>query len=239
MLLELNPTLDRPALRAQFDVTGRLQIREVLTFESAAGLRSLLANGTPWGLAWQAGDDGPHLLRNAEMKAMGLNEKSELVAKLGAVGKDGYAFLYHSYPLVTAYLEKWNPGSPHEKLLEELNGNAFLSLLRDVTGMADILKADGQATLYAPGNFLWPHSDAESARGRRVAYVLNLTATEWAPQWGGYLNFFDDDWNITKAMQPRFNSLNLFAVPQWHSVSEVSASAPIARFAVTGWGRDR
>ncbi|QIK95399.1 hypothetical protein G7076_01875 [Sphingomonas sp. HDW15A] len=56
---------------------------------------------------------------------------------------------------------------------------------------------------------------------------------------GGYLNFFDDSWDVTHAILPRFNTLNLFAVPQWHSVSEVSASAPIARYAITGWGRDR
>ena len=239
MLLELNPTLDRPALRTQFDSTGRLQIHEVLAAESAERLRALLAKETPWGLAWQAGDDGPHLLRNTEIRAMGMKEKSELAAKLGAVGKGSYAFLYHSYPLVTAYLQRWNPGSQHDQLLEELNGVPFLSLLREVTGMADIVKADGQATLYAPGNYLWPHNDSEAARGRQVAYVLNLTATDWAPQWGGYLNFFDDDWNIGQAILPRFNTLNLFAVPQWHSVSEVSATAPTARFAVTGWGRDQ
>jgi hypothetical protein len=29
-------------------------------------------------------------------------------------------------------------------------------------------------------------------------------------------------------------------VPQWHSVSEVSAAAPAAaRYAITGWARDR
>ena len=170
---------------------------------------------------------------------MGLKEKSDLVGKLAGAAGDDYAYLYHSYPLVTAYLERWSPGSPHDQLLEELNGEAFLTLLRDVTGMQDVVKADGQATLYAPGNFLWPHSDAESERGRRVAYVLNMTATQWAPQWGGYLNFFDDNWNISEAIRPSFNTLNLFAVPQWHSVSEVTSTAPIARFAVTGWGRNR
>ena len=238
-MLELNPSLDRAALRARFDATGRLQIRDVLTPQSAERIRQLLARETPWCIAWQAGADGPHLVRNAEIKAMSQQEKAELARKLGAVAKDSYAFLYHSYPLVQAYLEKWNPGSPHDRLLEALNGDSFLGLLRDVTGMADIVKADGQATLYAPGNYLWPHSDEEPERGRRVAYVLNMTATEWAPHWGGYLNFFDEDWNITEAIRPLFNSLNLFAVPQWHSVSEVGPAAPIARFAVTGWGRDR
>ena len=138
-----------------------------------------------------------------------------------------------------AYLERWNPGSAHERLLEELNGPAFLNLLRQVSGESDIVKADGQATLYAPGNFLWPHNDEETARCRRVAYVLNMTRGDWRPQWGGYLNFFDSEWNVERAIRPRFNSLNLFAVPAWHSVSEVTAAAPVGRFAITGWARSQ
>jgi Rps23 Pro-64 3,4-dihydroxylase Tpa1-like proline 4-hydroxylase len=126
-----------------------------------------------------------------------------------------------------------------ERLLEELNGPAVLEFIREITGIAEIVKMDGQATLYGPGHFLWPHSDAESERGRRVAYVLNLTLGEWKPQWGGTLNFFDKDWDVEQAFLPRFNSLNLFRVPQWHSVSEVAAGAPLARYAVTGWARDR
>ena len=238
-MLELNPALDRTDLHERFDATGRLQIRDILVPQSAERLRSLLSRETPWCIAWQAGTDGPNLIRNAEIKAMGAIEKAKLAEKLGGVPKDSYAFLYHSYPLVRAYLEQWNPGSPHDQLLEALNSDAFLTMLRDVTGISDIVKVDGQATLYAPGNYLWPHSDAESERGRRVAYVLNMTTTDWAPHWGGYLNFFDEDWNISEAIRPSFNTLNLFTVPQWHSVSEVGPAAPNARFAVTGWGRDR
>jgi SM-20-related protein len=239
VLIELNSSLDRTALRDEFASAGRLQIRDVLSPASASGILSILATQTPWCLAWQAGSDGPHLVRPAEFRALTPSDRQSIVQKLSAAVEENYAFLYHSYPLVTAYLEKWQPGSDHDRLLEELNAEPFMTLLRDVTGMDDIVKADGQATLYAPGNFLWPHTDAESARGRRVAYVLNLTAQEWRPQWGGYLNFLDDERDIELALRPRFNSLTLLAVPQWHSVSEVTATAPLARYAITGWGRNQ
>ena len=239
MLLELNPKLDRKALREAFAATGRLQIRDALTTESAKSVLSVLANQTSWGLAWQADSDGPHLIRNEEVRKLMPEDRLAIAGKLSAAEERGYAFLYHSYPLVTAYLEKWNPGSVHDHLLEDLNSEPFLSLLKEVTGMDDIVKADGQATLYAKGNFLWPHTDAEPTRGRCVAYVLNLTAQEWQPQWGGYLNFFDDELDVELAVRPRFNSLNLFSVPQWHSVSEVTATAPVARYAITGWGRNQ
>lgn len=237
--LHLNPELDLTAFRARFASEGRVQIQDVLTPRSALEIQSILAESTPWGLAWQAGLDGPHLIRSEEFQKLTSFERSAILAKLETVDGESYAFLYHSYPLVTAYLERWNPGSPHEGLLEELNSPAFLNLLRQVSGENDIIKVDGQATLYAPGNFLWPHDDEETARGRKVAYVLNMTRGDWRPQWGGYLNFFDQDWNVAHAIRPLFNSLNLFAVPLWHSVSEVTAAAPVGRFAITGWARDQ
>ena len=237
-LLQLNPDLDRTALAAQFQTTGRLQIREALTARSAAGLRSILARDTPWGLAWQAGATAPaKLIRSEQLAAISPTER-EAMARRAAEDPD-YAFAYQSYPLVTAYLERWRPGSSHDRLLEELNSPPFLTFMRAITGIDEIVKVDGQATLYGPGHFLRPHTDQESERGRRVAYVLNVTDGEWQPEWGGNLNFLDEAGEVEQAFQPCFNSLNLFRVPQWHCVGEVSAAAPFARYAVTGWARDR
>jgi SM-20-related protein len=237
-LIEISPALDRAALAVEFAERGRLQIRDVLTEASAEKLRAILIEQVPWGLACQAGAAAmPRLIRAEQLANFPEPDLRQLAAS--AAADPGYGFAYHSYPLVTAYLERWAPGSPMEGLLEELNGPAVLGLMREGTGFDGIVKLDGQATLYAPGDFLRPHSDAESERGRLVAYVLNLTLGEWQPHWGGYLNFFDDDGDIEQALRPRFNSLNLFRVPQWHDVGEVSSAAPLARYAITGWARDR
>ena len=237
-MLTINPDLDVAGLAAEFAARGRLQVRDVLTEGSARTLQRLLVEGTPWGLAWQAGATAaPQLIRADRLNAMPGSERM-VIGRRAAADPD-YGFVYQSYPLVAAYLEQWDPGSPQDRLLEELNGEDMLRFMRAVTGVAEIVKMDGQATLYGPGHFLRPHNDAQSERGRRVAYVLNLTLGQWQPQWGGYLNFFTDDWDVEQAFMPRFNSLNLFGVPQWHSVEEVSAVAPPARYAVTGWARDR
>jgi len=45
--------------------------------------------------------------------------------------------------------------------------------------------------------------------------------------------------NVTRAFTPGFNILNLFRVPQPHSVSWVNDLAPSPRYAVTGWLRAR
>lgn len=238
-LFEINPELDRRALAEAFATTGRVQIKEVLTARTADEVYRVLDRGTAWGLAWRAGAEGPVHLRNREVGTMGQQRRVELARKATeAMGRGDYAFTYAQYPALDAYLQKWDPGSAHELLLEHLNDAPYLDLLRDVTGMASLVKADAQATLYAPGQFLAVHDDSHVAEGWRVAYVLSLTR-DWRPDWGGYLNFLDEEGDVIAGLRPRFNALNLFAVPQRHHVTYVPPFAPVGRYSITGWARDR
>ena len=246
-LLSINPALDRAALAARFARDMRVQIADVLTAESAATLRDRLARETPWGLAIQAGDAPAQSIRAAELAAMTPDARWALVQSVEAAmtrhtaedDQSDYGFMFHQYPMLDAYLGGWAPGGLHDRLLEDINDAGFLGLARDVTGFADLIKADAQATLYAPGQFLALHHDSHVGQGWRVAYVLNLTVQDWRADWGGMLLFYDEAGNVTGGFRPQFNSLNLFAVPQAHSVSLVSPFAPLGRMAVTGWLRNQ
>jgi len=66
--------------------------------------------------------------------------------------------------------------------------------------------------------------------------VFGLTPV-WRAEWGGLLLFHDGEGDIARGYTPRFNTLNLSAVPQLHSVSLVSRAAAHRRYAVTGWLR--
>jgi Rps23 Pro-64 3,4-dihydroxylase Tpa1-like proline 4-hydroxylase len=239
-LLDLNPALDRAALAASFTRDRRVQVRDVLTKDSARTVHRILAKETPWGLAWQAGARGPERFRSAALAEMSVAEhQSRADAVTATMQGTDYAFSYASYPMVEAYVGKWNPDGPHDLLLEYLNDRPVMDLVRQISGMPDLVKADAQATLYRPNQFLAVHNDANSVVGRRLAYVLNLCAGDWRPEWGGYLNFYDDSGDVIAGYRPRFNALNLFAVPQRHSVTFVPPFAPVARYAITGWFRDR
>lgn len=239
-LFEINPALDRVKLAADFARNRRIQIREVLTEGAATTIHRVLTRETPWGLAWQAGDGRPTQIRREELARFSGDDRAKMERDIVTAmrGRD-YAFAYMHYHLVEAYLGKWNPGGVHDLLLEHINDEPFLDLVRAVTGMPELVKADGQATLYAPGQFLAQHDDSHVAQGWRVAYVLNFAPDDWRPEWGGYLLFHDADGDIIQGFRPRFNALNLFAVPQKHSVSYVPPFAPVGRFAITGWFRDR
>jgi Rps23 Pro-64 3,4-dihydroxylase Tpa1-like proline 4-hydroxylase len=238
-LLQINPNLDRAALAKQFARDGRVQIIDVLTYESASALREMLQNHTPWLLTWMAGSDGGRNIGAAQLAAMTRNEMAVIERKLvEAVHRSDFCYIYSNYPLDQAQRERWNPGSPHEQLTEELRGEAFLSLLRDVTGHSEIVSADGYATHFGPGHFLSRHTDEGQKWKRIVAYVLNLAFVQWKAEYGGYLAFYDENDDVEFAIRPKFNSLNLFSVPQLHAVTRVAPFAPFGRVAISGWARD-
>lgn len=239
-LFDLNPALDRPALAAAFAEHRRLQVRDLLTPVAARTLLDILGRQTPWGLAWQAGSDGPHGLPAAEVARLAPEARAAIGQKVaGAVRGQEYGFLYGQYPMLTAYQQRWAPNGPHDLLLEHINAEPFMSLVRTITGMPDLKKADAQATLYAATHFLAAHDDSHRDEGWRVAYVLSMAPEGWRPEWGGYLLFYDEEGDVVQGFRPRFNALNLFAVPQRHAVSYVPPFAPVGRFAITGWFRDR
>ena len=238
-LFILNPALDRAALAAAFAADGRVQIRDVLTPESALAVADLLANHTPWGISWQAGADGPHKLRREAAAALSQAEWQSIYAKLGAAQAAGqFGFIYTQYQAYDAHRDGWSAGPRHDQLFTDMNSAQMLDLVREVTGLPQIIWADAQATLFGQQQFLSLHQDI-SDQGWLVAYVLSFATLDWRPDWGGYLNFYNEDGDIELGLRPRFNTLNMFRVPRDHNVSFVPGFAPAGRFAVTGWFRDR
>lgn len=243
-LFELNPKIDRRACAKRYADRTRVQIRDVLTEETAREIQTILARATKWGMAIQAGEKGgakPASFSQSQIAdktgAEAVNRMANEAHAASAAGE--YAFRFAHYPIVEAINQKWDPGGVHEMLLEYLNTPEFLSLVRDVTGFRELIKADGQATLFAPNHYLGRHIDSHVAEGWKVAYVLNFAREDWYPDWGGYLLFLNEDGDVIEGFRPRFNALNLFAVPQSHMVSYVPPFAPMGRLAITGWLRDR
>ena len=235
-LFELNPRIGRAAAAAKFEREGRVQIRDFLTDAAAQTILQVLSRETPWGLAWRAGASGPHARRRQQVSQ---DELAKMGPEIAAAMRSGaYAFLYARYPMLDAYKEGWAEHPALELLIEHINAEPLMSLVREVTGIPTLAKADAQATLFAPNHFLALHDDSHVGEGWRVAYVMNFCPGEWRPDWGGYLQFYDEDGDIVGGYRPRFNALNMFRVPARHSVSYVPPFAPATRFAITGWFRD-
>lgn len=234
----LNPTLDVPALAALFQRKDRIQIRDVLIPEAAARLHDCLENEVPWGVAYVDASGKPQITTSDKVARFTRDDWAALNRIVQGTSPDKFQFFYNSYMMLTAYREKRDPHLILNSVVEFLNSESFLALVRSVTGVEDVVRADAQATRYIPGSFLRKHNDMNTENTRRVAYVLNLTR-DWQADWGGLLQFLGKDGlEVEEVYMPIFNSLTLFKTPMWHSVSYVVPTTVRPRYAITGWAMD-
>ena len=229
----LNPELNLTALADGFTQKRRVQIPNLLLPDVAERLYQCLEHEVPWGFAYIDGETST-ILKADKLAAFAPTDWADLSAKVHARALHKYQFAYSSYMMITAYKEQRDPDLLLHRVVEFINSPPFLDLIRTVTGVRNIIKADAQATRYIPGHFLKKHNDLVATQGREVAYVINLTK-EWQADWGGLLQFMDEQGRITETFMPAFNSLSLFQVPMWHHVSYVPPYAARSRYAITGW----
>lgn len=114
-----------------------------------------------------------------------------------------------------------------------LSGTGTLDAISAMIG-TEVRSVSAQATRYRPSQWLTRHRDDPKGETRQLAYVLSLTAA-WHPDWGGLLQFFEDDGTPQEAWSPGLGVLSLFDVRTVHSVTYVAPYAQASRLAITGW----
>lgn len=226
---ELNPALDRAQLARSFRAPQRIHITNVLTNHSAERVYRALVSETSWTTVHNVKG------KTVDLPKLSVDERSKISFAAWEWARSNFAFLYDNHRLS-------HDGEPYAdqshylaKFVAFLNSREFIALMREVTGLAAIAYADAQATLYRPGDFLTRHDDTAGAKNRVAAYVFSFTP-KWKPDWGGVLEFLNDRGQITAGYVPEFNSLNVFAVPQVHLVSQVALFGGL-RYSITGWLR--
>jgi Rps23 Pro-64 3,4-dihydroxylase Tpa1-like proline 4-hydroxylase len=232
---ELNPALDAAALAARFAAERRVRIADFLCPESAAALRAHLCERTDWVQVVNSGAKVFDLDR-AIRAAMGPERERALDDSVYAGARTGFQHRYQAIRVPDAADARAAAADLLNRFALWMSQGGARDFLRQVSGNAGLAFLDAQATAYSAGDFLTAHDDDVPGKNRLAAYVLGLTPV-WRAEWGGLLLFHDAHGDIERGYTPRFNTLNLFAVPQLHSVSLVSRAAPHPRYAVTGWLR--
>jgi len=229
VLPELNPALDRAALAETFKRSRRIHITNVLTPRSAERLYRALLTETVWTTVHNTGG------KRLDVPNATQDQRSKISFAAWEWARSNFAFLYDNHRLS-------HDGEPYAdqshylaRFVAFLNGREFIALTHEITGLAEIAYADAQATLYRPGDFLTQHDDTAGDKNRVAAYVFSFTP-KWKPDWGGVLEFLNDRCQVAAGYVPEFNSLNLFAVPQVHLVSQVALFGG-SRYSITGWLR--
>lgn len=228
----LNNALDLNRFRQQLLRDTRVQIPDFLQEDAARALRRCLLEETPWALAERSGGQS-RTIDAATYAAMPEAERQALLQAGYAQAGQAFQFSYDSYMMVRAVKEGW-PANLLHNLLAFLNSPEFLLFARRLSGEPGINAVNAQATRYRPGQFLTRHQDEDVSEGRVCAYVINLSR-DWDSDWGGLLQFHDENDRLVDTFVPYWNHLSLFRVPQSHTVSLVAPWAREPRLAITGW----
>ncbi|KQO57412.1 2OG-Fe(II) oxygenase [Sphingomonas sp. Leaf257] len=233
--LRLNPSLDTDRLARDFARDGRVRIPAILTEECAVWWHEHLRQRGDWRQVVNSGDRLFELDRTTR-QGMSPEQRQALDDAVYAGARHGFQYRYETIRTPDGAAARIASDDPLAVFARWMSQEATLDMLRKIVGDDAVAMADAQATAYAPGDFLTGHDDGVAGKNRVAAYVLGLTPA-WRCEWGGLLLFHGVQGDAAEAWVPQFNTLNIFAVPQPHSVSEVTRAAPYRRYAITGWLR--
>ena len=229
----INNDLDFDGYRIDLAKHTRVQIPDFLQLDAAERLRSCLQNEVPWTLA-ERSDGVSKTIAAADYAAMDEHVRAEHLQKSYERAKTEFQFAYESYMMVRAAVEGRDPSLILHAILDFLNSEQFIGFARWLVNDPKITHVSAQATRYRAGHFLTRHEDKDQHEDRAYAYVIGLTKN-WRADWGGLLQFEDNNGDVTQTLMPRWNSISLFKVPQSHIVSLVSPFVTEDRLAITGW----
>lgn len=223
----LNPNLDINKLRDDFSKDQRLRIDNFLPDHQAQELSLALSKLQSYRHAFVL--DGKYgEATSDELRAISQAERNRFINDLMGQAANGVGFWYERHEIsvddegVLQDLHAW------------LNGRELLEAIGEITKVSGYKSAMAQATRFQRGDFLTRHKDVVTEQKRKTAFVINLPR-QWHPDWGGLLQFFEENGTLRDAWNPDFNSLSLFDVSHIHSVTSVSSFAPQPRLAVSGW----
>lgn len=232
----LNPDLDRQELASRFAEDGRICIKDILADDVAERIRSCCL--TDLDFDYLSHIDGRNIAIPTDALAkLGQAERRDMNNKAMAAAAEGVGFVYCGYQLVKAKAGAESEGLQFlHSVFDFLNSDEMLSFASEVTGRSDLKSADAQYTRYTPGQYLTRHRDDVGDEERRLAYVMGFTKN-WHPDWGGLLQFYEDDGTPRDTWAPDFNVLSIFEIRHVHSVTYVTPFAKEPRLSLTGWFR--
>lgn len=226
---------DIAALARAYKLSGRVHIPHFLIEDDAVVMHQSLRERADWKQVLTTGSGYVELDR-ATRAGLNADKVQALDDAVYAQARTGFQYRYETIRIADCEAERIASVDPVAHFAQWMSHGEGRDFLRAVIGADDIKFVDAQATAYSPGDFLTGHDDQVAGKGRRAAYVFGLTPV-WRLEWGGLLLFHGADGHVQSGLVPSLNSLNLFAVPQMHSVSEVTRAAAYRRYAVTGWLR--
>lgn len=234
-LFQLNRKIDLRLLANAYKGSRRIRIANLLAAGEADRLYRHLGDDVRWRTFIVA--DQKQMGTDPAAGALTPDEEHAMIEHAGKATHGGFASILEADALPR---DGGAANDARQTLLDSvrlfLNSPDFLLLCHVITGATGLNRVASHATRMRCGHFVTFHDATESADPtgrRRVNFSLNLTP-HWQPEWGGLLCFRGED-DCIEALQPSFNTLDLFHFPQGHWISPVAQFAAAPRYAISGF----
>ena len=231
MQVSFHPNINLAQISTEFANDQRVRVQSLIPMDQAEQMFNSLTNEVPYSIALIR-DNRPTTLTDTEWRNLPAQQKQAIHTETMRNASKGVGFIYGRYQLSHRQESIVNLKALHEWL----NSEEGLSWVREMSGYQDIVSASAQATRYTAGQFLTRHMDTHDTEQRRLAYVFSFTPN-WHPDWGGLLQFYQQDGTPRDAWSPGFNTFSLFDVKHIHSVTYITPFSLTPRISVTGWFR--
>lgn len=232
MSFEFNRNLDFNQFKRDYAVDKRLHIKNIWPIDAAQSISYCLEKKTEYINAYTAGGEN---FESTDSKLRGLSqtEYQKFIQRLYHDASQGIGFFYGRRLIKP---EDNHTNQTLKNVARYLNSGEVLEKIRYVSGIKDIEFVSCKATRYLPGHFLTRHNDLHEKEHRRLAFVLGFSP-KWHPDWGGLLQFYQNDGTPRDAWAPTFNSLNIFDVNHVHAVTHIAPFASAPRLTIAGFFR--
>ncbi|MEW9797897.1 2OG-Fe(II) oxygenase family protein [Alteromonas sp. CYL-A6] len=231
--IDINPAIDTEKAKAEYQKTGRVQIKQFFTEQTANYLMECIERNTRWYFAYND-PQGFYEADYDKVASLPDDIKARFMGEIYARATTQFQYAFGQYYITQAVELNEDPGHPLHAVEAFVNSEQYLSLMRDITGEPAIRKADSYASLYDKGHFLTNHNDIHKKHDRVAACTFGFTKN-WNMNWGGHVVFFDEDGNIEQGFKPEFNTFTMFRIPQEHAVQTVSPFAGAKRYSLLSW----
>ena len=229
----INSTLDFAALNSSYKYDNRLRIDNFLIAQVCEELHELAKTQIPYYLAYTS-DSRPSIMKPTEFDAMTREQRHEFWSSRYEQASRGVGYVYKGFMPKNANLGSDKTLLPLKEFAEYWTSDVALEKIRQLSGMNDLTHSDAQFTCLLPGHFLTRHRDTDPSGKRRLAYTIGLTKN-WHPDWGGLLQFYEDDGTPRDSWGPKFNTLSIFDIDHIHSVTHITPYALEPRLSIVGW----
>lgn len=236
--ITINSDLNTDMLATLYAKNRFIQVQNFLEPNAAEAISKHLRQATPWRLIYVEPGNRVVQLTAAQIQSIGRDGMQQRMQTVMAQARRNVGYCYNGFHLTQEPDSVAQEAANLVPIAEFLNSRAFLDFGATLIGEQGITRADAQATLFTPGNFLTRHIDDGMNNERRAAYTLSF-CPNWQTDWGGQLQLINQQTtDVTSAWIPRWNTLTVFDGRHVHAVSSISQFAGDGRYSIVGWLRN-